>query len=102
MISRRPAAARWCWASAAFSDQGVDFTPLGGPFITNFQNVTARSTREARRTAASAASTSSYFAPNFNNGTEFGLYFLNYHSRLPLISGQHRHTGGRRQRRSAR
>jgi len=29
-----------------------------------------------------------YYAPNFNNGTEFGLFFLNYHSRLPLISGQ--------------
>ena len=28
-----------------------------------------------------------YFAPDFNNGTEFGLFFLNYHSRLPLISG---------------
>ena len=27
-------------------------------------------------------------------GTEFGLYFLNYHSRLPLIMAQHRH--GRR------
>ena len=29
-----------------------------------------------------------YFAPDFNNGTEFGLFFLNYHSRLPLISGR--------------
>lgn len=27
-----------------------------------------------------------YFAPELNN-TEFGLYFLNYHSRLPLLSG---------------
>ncbi len=27
-----------------------------------------------------------YFAPNLNN-TEFGLYFMNYHSRLPLLSG---------------
>lgn len=27
-----------------------------------------------------------YFAPQFND-TEFGLYYLNYHSRLPLISG---------------
>jgi hypothetical protein len=25
---------------------------------------------------------------DFNNGTEFGLYYLNYHSRLPLISGR--------------
>jgi len=27
-----------------------------------------------------------YFAPNINN-TEFGLFFLNYHSRVPLLSG---------------
>ncbi|MDX1571182.1 MAG: DUF1302 domain-containing protein [Xanthomonadales bacterium] len=27
-----------------------------------------------------------YYAENFNN-TEFGFYYLNYHSRLPLISG---------------
>ena len=27
-----------------------------------------------------------YFSPDLNN-TEFGLYFLNYHSRLPLLSG---------------
>jgi hypothetical protein len=27
-----------------------------------------------------------YFAPELNN-TEFGLYYLNYHSRLPLLSG---------------
>lgn len=27
-----------------------------------------------------------YFAPNLNN-TEFGLYYLNYHSRVPLLSG---------------
>ncbi len=28
-----------------------------------------------------------YFAENLNN-TEFGFYFLNYHSRLPLLSGR--------------
>lgn len=27
-----------------------------------------------------------YFAEDLNNGTEFGLYFLNYHSRLPYAS----------------
>ena len=26
-----------------------------------------------------------YYAENFNQGTEFGLYFLNYHSRLPIL-----------------
>ena len=28
-----------------------------------------------------------YFAEEFNNGTEFGLYFINSHSQRPLISG---------------
>lgn len=27
-----------------------------------------------------------YFSPDFNGGTEFGLYALNYHSRLPYLS----------------
>jgi hypothetical protein len=26
-----------------------------------------------------------YFAEELNNGTEFGLYFINYHSRLPIL-----------------
>ncbi|MEM9056249.1 MAG: DUF1302 family protein, partial [Pseudomonadota bacterium] len=29
-----------------------------------------------------------FFAPNFNNGTEFGLYYYRYHSRLPLINAR--------------
>lgn len=28
----------------------------------------------------------SYFAPEINFGTEFGVYYLRYHSRLPLVS----------------
>ncbi|TJY61012.1 DUF1302 domain-containing protein [Sinimarinibacterium sp. CAU 1509] len=27
-----------------------------------------------------------YYAEDLNNGTEFGLYFMNYHSRLPYVS----------------
>lgn len=27
------------------------------------------------------------FLPDFNNGTELGLYFANYHSRIPAVSG---------------
>ncbi len=27
----------------------------------------------------------SYYAEDFNNGTQFGLYFMNYHSKLPYI-----------------
>ncbi len=28
-----------------------------------------------------------YFAESFNNGTEFGFYFANYHARVPSVSG---------------
>jgi hypothetical protein len=74
----------------SFSDQGVDFTPLGGPNIANFQNVLRLDTRTPPDSGQFGVNLK-YYAPNFNNGTEFGLFFLNYHSRLPLISG---HTGG--------
>jgi hypothetical protein len=29
-----------------------------------------------------------YYAEDFNNGTEFGFYFFNYHSRLPVLSAR--------------
>ena len=29
-----------------------------------------------------------WFLPDFAQGTEFGFYFVNYHSKLPLISGR--------------
>ncbi|MEP7244873.1 MAG: DUF1302 domain-containing protein [Gammaproteobacteria bacterium] len=71
----------------AFSDQGVDFRPLGGPLITDFQNVQRLPTRDPESSGQFGVNFK-YYAPGFNNGTEFGFYFLNYHSRLPLISGQ--------------
>ncbi len=71
----------------SFSDQGVDFRPLGGSYITNFQTVNRLETRKPDDQGQFGVNLK-YYAPNFNNGTEFGLFFLNYHSRLPLISGQ--------------
>jgi uncharacterized protein DUF1302 len=71
----------------SFSDQGVDFRPLGGPYISNFQTVNRLETRKPDDQGQFGVNLK-YYAPNFNNGTEFGLFFLNYHSRLPLISGQ--------------
>jgi hypothetical protein len=71
----------------SFSDQGVDFTSLGGTLIPNFQTVNRLPTEKPSDSGQYGVNLK-YFAPNFNNGTEFGLYFLNYHSRLPLISGQ--------------
>ncbi|HVY79418.1 MAG TPA: DUF1302 domain-containing protein [Steroidobacteraceae bacterium] len=71
----------------AFSDQGVDFRPLGGPLIPDFQNVNRLDTREPRNGGQYGLNLK-LFLPDFNNGTELGFYFLNYHSRLPVISGR--------------
>ncbi len=70
-----------------FSDFGVDFTPLGGPFITNFQAVPRGSTLEPDDEGQFGVALRTFF-PDFINGTEIGLFFINYHSRLPLISGR--------------
>lgn len=69
-----------------YSDQGVDFRPLGGPFIPDFQGVVRAPTREASDSGQYGVAFK-LFLPQFSDGTEFGLYFLNYHSKLPLISG---------------
>ncbi len=71
----------------AFSDQGVDFRPLGGTLIQGFQAVTRAPDRRPDDDGQYGFNVK-YFSPDFNNGTEFGLYYLNYHSRLPLISGR--------------
>ena len=71
----------------AFSDQGTDFTPLGGPFIENFQAVPRGTTTEASDSGQYGAALR-WFMPNFGQGTELGFYFINYHSKLPVISGR--------------
>jgi len=71
----------------SFSDQGEDFSSLGGTLIPNFQTVNRLPT-EKPSDSGQYGFNLKYFAPGFNNGTEFGLFFLNYHSRLPMISGQ--------------
>jgi hypothetical protein len=68
-----------------FSDLGVDFRPLGGPFISNFQQY-PRTADHNPPDAGQFGFNLKYYLPDFNNGTEFGAYFLNYHSRLPLVS----------------
>jgi hypothetical protein len=70
-----------------FSDMGVDFRPLGGPFITNFAAVPRGFTVEPDDEGQYGVALRHFF-PNFIGGTEFGLFFLNYHSRVPLISGR--------------
>jgi hypothetical protein len=71
----------------SFSDQGVDFRNLGGPYITNFQTVNRLPTEKPSDSGQFGVNLK-YYAPDFIGGTEFGLFFLNYHSRLPLISGR--------------
>ena len=71
----------------AFSDQGVDYRPLGGPLIEDFQAVPRGPTIKADSQGQYGAALK-WFLPDFNQGTEFGFHFVNYHSKLPLISGR--------------
>jgi len=71
----------------AFSDQGVDFTPLGGSLIEDFQAVQRGPTIVPDDQGQYGVSLK-WFMPNFNQGTELGFFFVNYHSKLPLISGR--------------
>jgi hypothetical protein len=70
----------------AFSDQGTDFRPLGGPFIDNFQGVPRGETITPSESGQYGAALR-WFLPDFAQGTEIGFYYVNYHSKLPLISG---------------
>lgn len=70
----------------AFSDQGVDFRPLGGPLITDYQ-VAGRARTGDPKKSGQYGLAFRWFLPNLGSGTELGFYFMNYHSRLPLISG---------------
>jgi hypothetical protein len=70
-----------------YSDQGTDFTSLGGPFIKNFQAVSrARSTVPSD--SGQYGMSLRWFMPDFAQGTELGFYFVNYHSKLPVISAR--------------
>ena len=71
----------------AFSDQGVDYRPLGGPFIEDFQAVPRGPTVNPDDSGQYGASLR-WFLPDFSQGTEFGFFYVNYHSKLPLISGR--------------
>jgi hypothetical protein len=88
-----PAGERVVLGFGAYSDQGVDFTPLGGGLIPDFQNVARLATREPDDDGQFGVNFK-FYLPNFGQGTELGLYFLNYHSRLPVISGRAGTQGG--------
>ncbi len=69
------------------SDQGVNFTSLGGSLITNFQAI-PRLPDDRPSESGQYGVNFKLFLPNFGQGTQLGFYFLNYTSRLPLISIQ--------------
>jgi hypothetical protein len=69
------------------SDQGVDFTSLGGGLIGNFQSI-PRLPDERPPDSGQVGVKLKWYLPNFSQGTELGFYFLNYTSRLPVISIQ--------------
>ena len=69
----------------AISDMGVNFTPLGGTLISDFQSIN-RLPDHKPPDAGQYGATMKFYLPNFGQGTQIGLYFLNYTSRLPLVS----------------
>ncbi len=70
-----------------FSDQGVDYRPLGGPFIKDFQAVPLGPNEDPKKSGQYGLAFR-WFMPSLGSGTEVGFYYMNYHSRLPLISGR--------------
>ncbi|MGH8266307.1 MAG: DUF1302 domain-containing protein, partial [Steroidobacteraceae bacterium] len=71
----------------AISDQGVNFGPLGGPLISDFQAIN-RLPDHTPSGAGQFGVNFKLYLPNFSQGTQLGFYFLNYTSRLPVVSGQ--------------
>jgi len=69
-----------------WSDQGTDWTPLGGSFDADFQFVPRGETVPAKD-GGQFGIAMRYFADQFMGGMEFGFYYLRYHSRLPVVSG---------------
>ena len=69
----------------AISDQGVDFRSLGGPLISDFQAVNRLPDQKPPDSGQYGVNVKLYL-PNFSQGTQLGFYFLNYTSRLPVVS----------------
>ena len=71
----------------AISDQGVNFSSLGGGIIPNFQTIPRLPDHQPDESGQFGARFKLYL-PNFGQGTELGLYFMNYTSRVPVVSLQ--------------
>ena len=71
----------------AISDFGVDYTSLGGGVINNFQTIPRLPDHTPSESGQYGINFKLYL-PNFGQGTQLGFYFLNYTSRVPLLSLQ--------------
>jgi len=71
----------------AISDFGTDFSSLGGGLISNFQQVPRLPDHTPPNSGQYGVNFKVYM-PDFMQGTQLGFYFLNYTSRLPLVSAQ--------------
>jgi hypothetical protein len=69
----------------AISDAGVDFTSLGGTLINDFQTIPRLGDHQPSQSGQFGVNFKLYL-PNFSQGTQLGFYFLNYTSRLPVVS----------------
>ena len=67
-------------------DQGTDFSQFGGGFFPGFNFVNRAPNMNPSNDGQFGAKFSWYF-PSLLDGTEFGLYYMNYHSRLPMVNG---------------
>ncbi len=73
----------------AYSDQGVDFRPLGGPVIPNFW-AAQRAPDEPGKKSGQGGVALRFFFPSLGSGTEVAFYAMQYTSRTPVVST---HTG---------
>jgi hypothetical protein len=71
----------------SISDMGVDFSSLGGGLIRDFQSI-PRLPDHKPSEAGQFGINFKYYLPNFGQGTQLGFYFLNYTSRVPVVSLQ--------------
>ena len=77
------AASAWCSASARSPTRAWTFARSAARSSSDFQNVNRAARRASRPNSGQYGINFKFYLPDLNNGTEFGLYFLNYHSRLP-------------------
>jgi hypothetical protein len=80
------------YANLSFGGSADDPTAAGHPLDSPLALITPTSTRAVRDPDRNPSNggqfgfSLKYYAENINSGTEFGFYFMNYHSRLPYVS----------------